>query len=279
MPSIPGLHAIQAGNPGLLTGDGNWTYLFTGRAPTIIDAGVGRAAHVDAIAGVLDPVGQRLQQIVVTHDHSDHSSGTTALLARWPEARCLKYLSLKHRTEVLCHTDEYSVSAPWVGLEDGDVIAAGDERLVVVHTPGHAADHICLWHEPSRTLFGGDLLVAGATVVVPGSRGGDLREYLASLDRVAALAPAVVLPAHGEVISEPGALIASYVAHRAIRERQMVEAIRSGADSVAAIVERVYSDLTPERQSIAAETVRAHLAKLRDEGRIVESEGRVQLIR
>ena len=271
MPSIPGLHAIQAGNPGLLTGDGNWTYLFTGRAPTIIDAGVGRAAHVDAIAGVLDPVGQRLQQIVVTHDHSDHSSGTTALLARWPEARCLKFPS---------HSNAAKPQATvWMSLNDGESFEAGDERLIVVHTPGHAADHICLWHEPSRTLFGGDLLVAGSTVVVPGSRGGDLREYLASLDRVAALAPAVVLPAHGEVISEPAALIASYVAHRAIRERQMVEAIRSGADSVAAIVERVYSDLTPERQSIAAETVRAHLAKLRDEGRIVESEGRVQLIR
>jgi glyoxylase-like metal-dependent hydrolase (beta-lactamase superfamily II) len=268
MPSIPGLRAIPAGNPGVLTGDGNWTYLLTGRVPTLIDAGVGRDAHVEAIAAVLDAAGQHLQQIVVTHDHADHSSGTTALLTRWPQATCLKFPSPVERP----HTTR------WTPLQNSQTIAAGDEHLVVVHTPGHAADHICLWHEPSRTLFGGDLLVDGGTVVVPGGRGGNLREYLDSLDRVAALAPVVVLPAHGEVISAPAALIASYHAHRGWRERQIIDAIRSGADSVTAIVDRVYSDLTSGRRSVAAETVRAHLAKLREEGRIVESEGRVRLI-
>ena len=90
MPSIPGLHRVPAGNPGPLTGQGNWTYLVTGRVPTIVDAGVGLAAHIETIAAVLDGVGQRLRQIVVTHIHRDHSSGAAALLARWPEARCLK---------------------------------------------------------------------------------------------------------------------------------------------------------------------------------------------
>ena len=276
MPSIPGLHRIPAGNPGPLTGEGNWTYLVTGRVPTIIDAGVGLAAHVEAIAAVLDGIGRRLQQVVVTHDHRDHSSGTVALLARWPEARCLKWQSLIHRTEVLCHKRG---DVPWIALQDGETIDAGDERLVVVHTPGHAPDHICLWHEGTRTLFGGDLLVEGGTVVVPGGRGGNLRQYLASLNRVAALEPLIVLPAHGEVISAPAALIEQYGAHRAVRERQVVAAIAAGADSVAAIVDRVYSDLTPERRAAAAETVVAHLDKLREEERVVETDGRVTLIR
>ena len=51
----------------------------------------------------------------------------------------------------------------------------------MLHTPGHAPDHICLWHAESRTLFGGDLLIEGSTVVVPGTRGGDLIAYLDSL--------------------------------------------------------------------------------------------------
>jgi glyoxylase-like metal-dependent hydrolase (beta-lactamase superfamily II) len=266
MPSIQGLHRIPAGNPGPLTGGGNWTYLVTGRVPTIIDAGVGLAAHVEAIAAVLDGVGQRLQQIVVTHDHRDHSSGTAVLLARWPEARCLKWRGDPQE-------------GPWIALQDGETIDAGDGRLVVVHTPGHAPDHICLWHEPSRTLFGGDLLVEDGTVVVPGGRGGNLRQYLASLNRVAALEPLVVLPAHGEVISAPAALIEQYGAHRAVRERQVVAAIAAGADSVAAIVDRVYPDLTLERRAAAAETVVAHLDKLREEERVVETDGRVTLIR
>jgi len=279
MPSIPGLHRIPAGNPGPLTGEGNWTYLVTGRVPTIIDAGVGLAAHVEAIAAVLDGIGQRLQQVVVTHDHRDHSSGTVALLARWPEARCLKWLSLIHRTEVLCHRRGDLLEVPWIAVQDGETIDAGDERLVVVHTPGHAPDHIGLWHDGTRTLFGGDLLVEGGTVVVPGGRGGNLRQYLASLNRVAALEPLIVLPAHGEVISAPAALIEQYGAHRAARERRVVAAIAAGADSVAAIVDRVYSDLTPERRAAAAETVVAHLDKLREEERVVETDGRVTLIR
>ena len=286
MPSIPGLHRISAGNPGPLTGEGNWTYLVTGRVPTIVDAGVGLAAHMEAIAAVLDGVGERLQQIVVTHDHRDHSFGAGLLLARWPEARCLKFLSLTHRTEVLCHKrgdphhrrgDPREV--PWIALQDGQRLDAGNEQLLVVHTPGHAPDHICLWHELSRTLFGGDLLVEGGTIVVPGGRGGNLRQYLASLDRVAALEPLVVLPAHGDVISAPAALIEQYGAHRAVRERQIVGAVAAGADSVAAIVDRVYPDVTPERRAAAAETVVAHLDKLREEERVVETDGRVTLIR
>ncbi len=154
----------------------------------------------EAIAAVLDGVGQRLRQIVVTHDHRDHSSGTVALLARWPDARCLKWLS----------SAELPTSPSWTPLQDGETIEAGDDRLLIVHTPGHAPDHICLWHELSRTLFGGDLLVEGGTIVVPGGRGGNLRQYLASLNRVAALEPLVVLPAHGEVIAAPAALIEQY---------------------------------------------------------------------
>ena len=269
MPSIPGLHRIPAGNPGPLTGEGNWTYLVTGRVPTIIDAGVGLAAHVEAVAAVLDSAGQRLRQIVVTHNHRDHSSGTAALLGRWPDARCLKWLS----------SAELRTSPPWTPLQDGETIEAGDERLLVVHTPGHAPDHICLWHELPRTLFGGDLLVKGGTIVVPGGRGGNLRQYLASLNRIAALEPLVVLPAHGEVIFAPAALIEQYGAHRAVRERQVVAAIAGGADSVTAIVNRVYPDLTRERRAAAAETVVAHLDKLREDERLVEKDGRVTLIR
>src|SRR6187401_1181839 len=267
MPSIPGLHRVPAGNPGPLTGQGNWTYLVTGRVPTIVDAGVGLSAHIETIAAVLDGVGQRLRQIVVTHNHRDHSSGAAALLARWPEARCLKWLS----------SAELRTSSSWTPLQDGETIEAGDERLLVVYTPGHATDHICLWHELSRTLFGGDLLVEGGTIVVPGGRGGNLRQYLASLDRVAALEPLVVLPAHGEVIVAPAALIEQYGAHRAVRERQVVAAIAAGADSVTAIVDRVYPDLTPERKAADAETVVAHLDKLREDERLVEKDGRVTL--
>ena len=87
-----------------------------------------------------------------------------------------------------------------------------------------------------RTLFGGDLLVEGGTIVVPGGpRWQSCGRIWQSLERIDALKPLVAYPAHGDVIEAPLALIAHYRAHRAGRERQILEAIPGGAGSVTAI--------------------------------------------
>ena len=82
-PVIP----IHAGNPGPMTGTGNWTYLLPGKVPTLIDAGVGAAGHLDAVAR---ETGGSLAQVLVTHGHTDHAGGASALAARWSAARFLK---------------------------------------------------------------------------------------------------------------------------------------------------------------------------------------------
>jgi hydroxyacylglutathione hydrolase len=166
-----------------------------------------------------------------------------------------------------------------VTLADRQQLDAGDVILDVVHTPGHSPDHVCLWHADTRTLFGGDLLVEGGTVVIPGRRGGNLVAYLASLARIEALRPRVVFPAHGQAIEDPAALIARYRAHRLEREAQILEALASGADTVTAIAARVYPDLKPVLRPVAEETVHAHVAKLREEGRVGERDGHLVLDR
>lgn len=267
---LPGLFALDAGNPGPLTGAGNHTWLLTGAVPTLIDAGVGTPAHLDAIAATLDAAGQSLARVIVTHAHSDHAAGSMALAARWPQAVFLKlpWPEADRR---------YPIG--WRALAAGQVLTAGDLSLQVLHTPGHAPDHICLWHAPSRTLFGGDLLIAGSTVVVPGTRGGDLRAYLDSLARMAALQPRQVLPAHGAVIDDPVALIERYSAHRAAREREILAAITQGADSVEAIVAAVYPLLAGPVRMVAMETVHAHINKLMADGSIDSANARLRVVR
>ena len=257
-PRLPGVVGLPAGNPGPLTGRGNHTWLLPGATPTLVDAGVGQPSHLDAIAAALD-TGGRLAQVVVTHAHPDHASGAPAIAGRWPEATFRK---------LPWPDKDGRVPVPWQPLADGELVEAGELRLQVVSTPGHSPDHICLWHAESRTLFGGDLLVDGATVVVPGTRGGNLNDYLASLHRVAALAPAQVLPAHGPIIDRPLALIDRYLAHRHDRERQVLAAIDAGAASVAEIVARVYPGLAEPLVPVATETVYAHVRKLVDDGRV-----------
>jgi glyoxylase-like metal-dependent hydrolase (beta-lactamase superfamily II) len=265
---LPGILGLSADNPGTLTGAGNWTYLLTGRRPTLIDAGVGTSTHLSALAVALD--GRPLEQVIVTHAHSDHASGITAIRATWPSVICLKFPwpELDGRYEV-----------PWQSVADGNALTAGDGTLEVLHTPGHAPDHVVLWDAARAIVFGGDLLVQDGSVVVPGSRGGDLKAYLASLARVEALSPKIVLPAHGPAIDTPVALIRRYVEHRMERERQVVAALAAGAETVAAITDRVYPDLTADLRTAAEETVHAHVTKLRDEARVDWRDGRLVLIR
>ena len=237
-----------------MTGSGNWTYFFPGRHPVLVDAGTGQPAHIDAVAASR---ADGPAHVVVSHAHSDHISGVNALAARWADTRFSKYPWSER---------DQTYAVPWHPLADGDIIPAGDSELQVVHTPGHSPDHLAFWHEASRTLLSADLVTPGTIVVILASSGGNLAQYLHSLKRVLALAPARMLPAHGAAIEDPAAIIRRYIEHRRLRERQVLSALEAGARTVDAIVERIYQGLSDPLVPMARESVRAHLTKLEDEG-------------
>ncbi len=248
--------AVHASNPGPMTGAGNWTWLIPGRVPTLIDAGTGEPAHLAALEAEL--AGARLEQVLVTHAHVDHASGVVALAARFRDVRFLKmpWAERDNRWPV-----------GWEPIADGQILDAGDSQLHAVHTPGHAPDHLCFWHEPSRTLFSGDLAVKGTTIYIPSNLSGDLADYLASLERVLALKPSRLLPAHGQVIDEPDVVLRGYLEHRREREEQILAALREGEATPDALVPMIYRGLKEALFQVARETVEAHLLKLEREGR------------
>jgi glyoxylase-like metal-dependent hydrolase (beta-lactamase superfamily II) len=254
--------AVHAFNPGPMTGDGNWTWLIPGAVPTLIDAGTGEPQHLAGVEEAL--AGGSLAQVLVTHSHTDHASGAPALAERWPGARFPK-MPWPGRDD--------KWPAGWQPLADGDVVPAGDTFLRALHTPGHAPDHLCFWHEPTRTLLSGDLAIKGTTVWIPASLRGDLAAYLRSLEHILALEPERLLPAHGSVIEEPAALLRGYIAHRMEREGQVLEALRAGDRNAEEMVARMYRGLGEKLRPLARESIEAHLVKLEQDGRARRTSG------
>jgi glyoxylase-like metal-dependent hydrolase (beta-lactamase superfamily II) len=247
--SIP-IHAV---NPGPFTGAGNWTYLFPGPSPVLFDAGVGHPEHIAAVAAAAADGPSR---VIVSHAHPDHASGVPALLARWPSIAVGK----------IPWVEKDDANVAWQVVGEGDIIETGEGRLQVIHTPGHAPDHIALWDAESRTLYAADLMQLGNTVAIPSGHGGDLTVYLRSLRRVQALAPARVLPAHGPVIEDPLTLIDQYLKHRHQREVQVIAALELRLETVEAITDRIYTGLSPQLTPLARQSVLAHLVKLEQDG-------------
>lgn len=250
-------------NPSVFTGPGTNTYLVgTGKRRILLDTGSGVRGYLPILEHALEAAGcEGLQEIVLTHGHPDHLGGVAEIRERFGTLPVSKF--------------------PWPDvdagiegelrlLEDGDSVETEGATLRGIHTPGHCVDHLCFLLEEERSLFSGDNILGVGTTVIP-SRGGSLLDYMKSLRRVLDEAPGVIYPAHGPRIDSGVAKINEYIAHREEREMQIIDAMRGGADRIAAIVAVVYAGYPVSLHAAAGQSVCSHILKLEDEGRATRS--------
>jgi len=225
-----GVVRVRATNPSPMTLDGTNTYVTAG---WVVDPGPDEETHLDAVLRAADGT---IEGIALTHTHIDHVEGADTLAA-------------------------HAGGVPVVLPADGDEVGP----FTAIATPGHAPDHVCL--VAGDVCFAGDLVMGiGSVFIAPGE--GSLSAYLDSLRRIRALDLAVLCPGHGPYVWDPAAKIDEYLEHRLHRERLLLEALDAGARSEDELLDHAWSDVGPDLRFAAAFTLKAHLEKLAEEGRL-----------
>lgn len=260
----PGVASFAVRTPTLPPATHTSCYVIGDRELVLVDPASPFADEQQALDRQLDDwaaQGRVVVSIWLTHHHGDHVGDARRLADR------LGVPVAAH--EVTAQLLRGNVRVDRV-LRDGDVLElAGEPRcaLRAVFTPGHAPGHLCFFEEQSGALVAGDMVAGVGTILIEPTQ-GNMNHYLASLARMKALAPSMLLPAHGPVIANSAAKLDEYVTHRLWRERRVVDALeRLGAATLAALVPVAYADVPPAVYPLAGLSLVAHLVKLVEDGR------------
>ncbi len=265
VPLLRNLMRLTAPNPGAMTGPGTNSYLVGDPATgfIVIDPGPAEPQHVERLWRAC---GGNIRFIVCTHSHPDHAPGAPALQAMCdPQPQILGLPS----TET---ARAHSVFAPDRQLADGEELHLADPQgtvvhtLRVVHTPGHAANHLCLVLVQDGVLFSGDHVLNGSTTVVD-PPDGDMNAYLESLDKLTATCVAhgvdFIAPAHGYVIGQATKAIAALKTHRLTREAKILRVMQQYPEgTLDDWVQHAYDDVPPRMWPVAKRSLLAHVQRI-----------------
>jgi recombination protein RecT len=258
---------LTAPNPGVMTGPGTNSYL-VGDPNTgyiCIDPGPGDEQHLHRL---WQAAGGQIRAIVCTHSHPDHSPGAKPLqalcegaapilgLASLPTARAASQFT---PDRALAHGEQW-------------VLGQGEHQhtLRALHTPGHAANHVCFVLEEDGLLFSGDHILNGSTTVVD-PPDGNMNDYLDSLDLLADACQQWgirhILPAHGYVLGDAPGAIARLKAHRLQREAKVARVMQTQPHgSMDDWVKLAYDDVDPRIWPVAKRSLLAHVERIQSLG-------------
>ena len=250
----PLVRRITAGNPGMFTGPGTNTYLIGDEEVTVIDPGPALHEHIEVII----QASANIKQILLTHTHPDHSPGTR-LLQDNIDVPVFALITENSKDQDITFTPERI-------LIDGEIIANEYYSIEVIHTPGHASNHLCYLLKDEKLLFTGDHIMDGSTVVIA-PPDGNMQDYIDSLAKLKEYDLNKIAPGHGELIDEPYAVVDWIIKHRFERESKVIDVLKQhNSGDLNTLVKDIYSDVDAMLHPVAKWSLESHLVKLMDEG-------------
>lgn len=271
------IQRVVARNPGPFTFTGTATFIVgrpdIGACVAVIDPGPADPTHLSAILGALE--GRRVNHILVTHTHRDHSplAHPLADAVKAPIFAAQPPDQTTHASGPL-DEEEDNRFRPDKILSGGETISGDKWTLRALFTPGHASNHMAFALEEEHALFCGDHVMGWSTTVVA-PPDGNMTDYMASLDAVIAQDYRTLWPTHGPPVLDPAPFLAAYRAHRLDREAQILERVQAGDAEISTIVQVLYAAVDPRLWPAASLSVRAHLDKLVREHRVrIDPDGR-----
>jgi glyoxylase-like metal-dependent hydrolase (beta-lactamase superfamily II) len=260
----PLVRRVVARNPGHFTFHGTNSYIVGRGRVAVIDPGPPLDEHLDALVAALD--GETVEHILVTHTHQDHSPAARPLQARVGGTIWGALPRDIPRDRRPAESIEYDFS-PDRPLSNGAIVKGDGWTLESVHTPGHMSNHMCFALHEENILFTGDHIMGWNTTVVS-PPDGNMREYLASLERCLARPETAYWPAHGPAIADPIPFTRAYRSHRLMREGEIMRCLADGISTIPDMVARMYRHIPPEMHRAASRSVLAHLEHMAETGRV-----------
>jgi glyoxylase-like metal-dependent hydrolase (beta-lactamase superfamily II)/8-oxo-dGTP pyrophosphatase MutT (NUDIX family) len=223
----------------------------------VIDPGADDGAEAEHLYRQIDhliEIGGRVEAVLLTHSHVDHTAGADALRQRYD-------------VPIMAHpatADQLSFVVDR-HLHEGDVLASGVDakwRLRCIHTPGHDPGHLCFFEESTGAMLAGDMVANPGTIFVSREYAGDMAAFMHSLERLMEVECKLIIPAHGHPTGTPREFFKQHLDHRLWREEKIKQAHEAGIATFDELLARAYDDVPAKALPLARHSLDAHLAKL-----------------
>ena len=262
---------LLAKNPSPFTFYGTGTYIIGHDDLAVIDPGPLVESHIFNLLKLLKSA--KKVSLFITHTHADHSPAAK-VIKEYIECTTYGFGPYKRKKFDTNFEEGHDLNfKPDIHLNDGEIVNGNGWTLRAIHTPGHTSNHMCYGLEEQLILFTGDHIMGwSTTVIVPPD--GNMTSYIESLKKVLNYKYKIFYPTHGGPITKPRQFVNALIAHRLMRQTQIINELSKNNLTIKEMVSKFYKTTDKRLWPAAEKSILANLLSLKDKGVVVDEDNK-----